>query len=108
MAYSEPLAERLRAIVEGQKGVTERKMFGGLAFMIQGNMCCGIVKDSLMLRMGDAAEAALTEPHTRPMDFTGKPMRGMLYIDPEGIITDEDLGGWVSRAVNFAKALPAK
>lgn len=108
MPYSEPLAQRTRAILQRQKGITERKMFGGLAFMVHGNMCCGIVSDSLMLRMGDAAEAALMEPHTRPMDFTGKPMRGILYVDADGIASDEDLGAWIRRALQFARSLPPK
>ena len=78
MAYDEKLADRVRDILEGDPGVSERKMFGGLAFMVDGHMACGIAGDDLMLRLGaEGAEAALQKPHVRPMDFTGRPMKGM-------------------------------
>jgi TfoX/Sxy family transcriptional regulator of competence genes len=83
--------------------VVEKKMFGGLTFMVAGKMACGVVHDDLMVRVGpDGDEAALAEPHTRPMDFTGRPMRGMVYVDPAGLATDADLGHWVDRAVRVA------
>jgi TfoX/Sxy family transcriptional regulator of competence genes len=84
-------------------------MFGGLAFLLNGNMCCGVTGDRLMLRLGeDGAREALAEPHARPMDFTGKPMKSMIYVEPAGIASEEDLRKWVGRAVAFAASLPAK
>ena len=85
MAYDEMLADRVRAAITALDGnVTERKMFGGLAFLLEGNMCCGVLGDRLVLRLG--AEA-LREPHTRPMDFTGRAMASMMYVAPEGYAT---------------------
>jgi len=84
-------------------------MFGGLAFMAHGHMCCGLVQARLMLRVGpDACERLLEEPHAWPMDFTGRPMRGFLYIDPAGIATAKTLRTWVGRALAFADSLPPK
>jgi TfoX/Sxy family transcriptional regulator of competence genes len=84
-------------------------MFGGLAFMVAGHMACGIVGDDLMLRLGeDDADAALDEPHTRPMDFTGKPMKSMVYVAPAGTETDPALVAWVKRATAHARTLPPK
>lgn len=84
-------------------------MFGGLAFLIGGNMACGVVGDTLMVRLGnEGAAAALAEPHTRPMDFTGRPMKSMVYVDPPGIAGQEDLYRWVDRAAAFAQSLPPK
>jgi TfoX/Sxy family transcriptional regulator of competence genes len=108
MAYDERLADRVRGVLLADAGLTERKMFGGLAFMLDGHMCCGIVGDELMLRLGvDGADAALARPHVRPMDFTGRPMAGMVCVAPEG------LGGvalrrWVERARAFVHTLPPK
>jgi TfoX/Sxy family transcriptional regulator of competence genes len=85
--------------------MSERKMFGGVAFMFDGNMAFGIIGSELMARLGPAAEEALTEPHVRPMDFTGKPMKGMVYIGQEGIADDADLERWVRRALAFARSL---
>jgi TfoX/Sxy family transcriptional regulator of competence genes len=83
--------------------LSERKMFGGLAFMIDGNMCCGIVDDRLMLRLGaDLAEMALTRPHVHQMDFTGRPMTGMVYVAPEGL-GGKVLQPWVEQAAGFAR-----
>lgn len=109
MAFDETLADRIRSVLKRQKGVAERKMFGGLAFLLNGNMCCGVTKDQLMLRLGEQGTAeALTQPHARPMDFTGKPMKGMVFVAPAGLASDEDLRGWVERAVAFVSTLPAK
>ena len=109
MAFDEKLADRIRKVLVRREGVSERKMFGGIAFMIQGNMCCGVIKNDLMLRLGDAdAARALEEPFTREMDFTGRPMRSMIYVGHEGHETDADLRRWVRRAVKFAEQLPAK
>ena len=109
MAYDEELAERIRRALAGRQGVSEKKMFGGIAFMLRGNMCCGIVRDDLMVRVGpERHEEALAQPHARPMDFTGRPMRGMVYVTPEGCRTDEALKRWVEQGLNFAATLPAK
>lgn len=109
MAYDEDLANRIRAALADTQAVTERKMFGGLAFLIGGHMTCGIVGSDLMLRLGeDSADAALDEPHTRPMDFTGKPMRTMIYVEPAGTATDGTLHGWIERAAAHTRTLPPK
>jgi TfoX/Sxy family transcriptional regulator of competence genes len=108
MAYDETLAERVRAELAGEDGLTERKMFGGLAFMLDGNMACGIVKDELMLRLGpEGADRALDEPHVRAMDFTGRPMTGMVFVAPEGL-RDEGLRHWVGEAASYVRTLPPK
>ena len=109
MAYDETLAGRIRKALTPRPDVMERKMFGGLAFILRGNMCCGVVGDTLMLRLGnEGAASALGEPHTRPMDFTGKIMKSMLYVGPDGIAADEDLYRWVNRGADFAETLPPK
>lgn len=108
MAYDERLADRVRGVLLTDAGLTERRMFGGLAFMLDGHMCCGIVGDELMLRLGvDGADAALQRPHVRPMDFTGKPMTGMVYVAPEGL-GGAALRRWVERARSFVHTLPPK
>ena len=105
MAYNEALAERIRIELQDRDDVEERKMFGGIAFMVAGRMAIGVTHDDLMVKVGaEAHEAALSRPHTRPMDFTGKPMRGMVYVDPEGTADDADLRFWIDRAVNVAIA----
>ena len=107
MAYDDGLAHRIRAALAGTQDVTERKMFGGLAFLVGGHMTCGIVGTQLMLRLGETgADAALDEPHTRPMDFTGKPMRTMVYVEPAGIVSDDALRGWIERATAHTRTLP--
>ncbi len=109
MAYDEGVAQRLREALSDEDDVVEKKMFGGIAFMHRGNMCCGVVGDELMLRVGaEAYDAALREPHARPMDFTGRPMRGMLYVGTDGFESDEALGAWLRRATAFTQALPRK
>jgi hypothetical protein len=85
MAYDEPLADRIRDALRSRPDVREQRMFGGLAFMIGGHMACGVTGERLMLRVGEEGAArALAEPHVRPMDFTGKPMRGMVFVEPAG------------------------
>ncbi|HSE82090.1 MAG TPA: TfoX/Sxy family protein [Gaiellaceae bacterium] len=108
MAYDEELADRVRVLLADEEGLTERKMFGGLAFMVNGNMACGIVEDELMLRLGaEGAEAALNHPHVREMDFTGRPLTGMVYVGHGGL-GDSELRDWVTRATAYARSLPAK
>jgi TfoX/Sxy family transcriptional regulator of competence genes len=109
MAYDEALARRVREVIAGKRGVTERRMFGGLAFMLRGNMFVGILQGSLMARVGPANyERALASPGARPMDFTGKPMRGYVYVDAEALKTAAGLKRWVGLCVDFAATLPAK
>jgi TfoX/Sxy family transcriptional regulator of competence genes len=109
MAYDEELAERVRAALAGVKGVTEIRMFGGLCYTVDGNMAVGVNGDDLMVRMApDDGDAALAEPGARPMDFTNRPMRGFLFVGPEGTGTDRSLRTWVGRGVAFASSLPPK
>ena len=109
MPYDEGLAERIRDVLDAVPGVVERKMFGGLAFMVRGNMACGVVGDELMVRVGpEGYEKALKRPHAREMDFTGRPLRGMIYVGAGGLSADEDLTAWIARGAEFAKSLPAK
>lgn len=109
MAYDEALADRLRDVLAPRSDLTERKMFGGIAFMVAGNMAVGVIGDDLIVRLDPAdAEQALSEPHVRPMDFTGKPMKGMIYVASAGTEADEDLAGWVEAGADFAASLPPK
>ena len=109
MGYDENLADRIRMELAGQKDLTEKKMFGGLAFMLGGNMCCGVVNDDLVVRVGpNSYEDALAEPQARPMDFTGRPLTGWVYVEPEGCRAEKELTKWVRRGVDFAKSLPRK
>ena len=109
MAYNEQLAQRVRDLLTTFPGVTERKMFGGLAFLLRGNMCCGVVGEELMVRVGrESYEAALHEPHVREMDFTGRPLTGFIYVASEGLASDGDLRAWVERGARYAQSLPAK
>lgn len=109
MAFDEGLAERLREHFHEKPGYSERKMFGGLCFMLSGHMTCGIVGDRLMARVGPSQyAAALDRPHAREMDFTGKPMRGIVYVDAEGLDDDADLQQWVGLCEVFVRTLPPK
>jgi TfoX/Sxy family transcriptional regulator of competence genes len=109
MAFDEGLAERLRETLELRHNVTEKKMFGGLAFMLDGHMFVGILGDRLMARVGPAGYAdALRQPHASEMDFTGKPMKGYVYIAPEGFESDRDLEKWVAVCAKFVSSLPSK
>ncbi len=109
MAYDERLAGRARKLLTRRGGLYEIKMFGGLAFMVRGHMCCGVVKDLLMVRVGpEAYREALAEAHARPMDFTGKPLKGLVYVVPAGTRTDEQLSAWVGQAARFVQTLPPR
>ena len=109
MAYDEGVAQRLREVFAERTDVVEKKMFGGIAFMVSGNMCCGVVGEELMARVGpEQYEQALQQPFAREMDFTGKPMKGFVYVASAGFVTDEDLQAWVARCEQFARTLPAK
>jgi TfoX/Sxy family transcriptional regulator of competence genes len=109
MAYDEALADRVRGVIGDDPRLSERKMFGGLCLMVSGHMCVGIVGDELIVRVGpDGYPDALAQAHAREMDFTGKPMKSMVYVRPKGYESDADLERWVETAVRFAKTLPAK
>jgi TfoX/Sxy family transcriptional regulator of competence genes len=109
MAYDDGVAQRVREALIDQSDVVEKKMFGGLAFMVRGHMCCGVVGGELMLRIGpEGYDSALSQPHARQMDFTGKPMKGFVYVAPTGFEDDGDLQSWVDRALSFVTTLPAK
>jgi TfoX/Sxy family transcriptional regulator of competence genes len=108
VAYDEKLAARVRALLAERDDVEERPMFGGLTFMLGGNMCCGVNRDELIVRLDPAAEdAALGQPHARPMDLTGRRMRGFVTVRPEGL-KGRALNRWVGQAVARSEALPAK
>lgn len=109
MAFDEALAARARDILGERDDVEERRMFGGLAFMVSSHMACGIIRDELMLRVGPGNEAAaLAKPHARPMDFTGRPMPGMIYVAPAGLKTAASLRAWIERGLAFVATLPAR
>jgi TfoX N-terminal domain len=109
MAYDEGVAQRLREALGARRDIAEKKMFGGLAFMLSGNMCCGVIGDTLMARVGPRQyDKALARKHARAMDFTGKPLKGFVYVAPAGFASDRDLERWVSLCVAFAGSLPRK
>lgn len=108
--YDTDLLDRLRELMAGQPGLSERAMFGGVALMLDGHMCVGVMKGGgLMVRLSpDDAEAALAEPYAREMDFTGRPMRGWVILEGEGLASDADLQAWTDRAVRHVRTLPPK
>ena len=109
MAYDEALAGRVRDAMAGRDGVSERKMFGGLCFMLNGNMLAGVNRSGLMLRVGPARfDATLAKPGARPMDFTGRPMAGFIYVDRAAVESDEGLNSWLNEALGFVETLPPK
>jgi TfoX/Sxy family transcriptional regulator of competence genes len=109
MAFDEGLAERIRGVLDARSDVDERKMFGGIAFLVAGNMACGVMRDDLMVRMEPEAVAALeSEPGVRRFDMGGRPMRGWLLVAPEASADDGDLERWVRRGEEFAASLPPK
>jgi len=109
MAFSESLAQRIRDCVGKRRGITEKKMFGGVGFLHQGNLLVGIWKNSLIARLGpEQAALALREPNVARFDITGKPMKGWVLVEPEGIETDEQLRGWIDKSLDFVSTLPSK
>lgn len=109
MAYDEGLARRIREMLPGQEALVEKKMFGGVGFMLHGNMACAVHKDMLVVRVGPQGhEAALAMPHTLPFDITGRVMRGWVMVSAEGCAEDEALEAWVNRGIKFAMTLPSK
>ena len=108
MGYDEKLAARIRSLFVNRRDIAERRMFGGLTFLCSGRMCCGIVGDDLMVRVGpNRYEESLGKPHVRPMDFTGRPMTGYVYVAPAGRRTEPSLRAWVTLASRFVATLPA-
>jgi len=109
MAFDEMLAERVRRALAGRRGVVEKRMFGGLAFMLRGNMCCGVLGHDLVVRVGPPAhETELKRPHARVMDFTHRPMKGYLYVAPKGVATAASLRARLKPALAFVATLPRK
>jgi TfoX/Sxy family transcriptional regulator of competence genes len=110
MAYDEDLAARIREVIGAEAGLTEMKMFGGLAFLINGNMSVGVSgKGGLMVRVDPAeTDALLAKPHARPFEMRGRGMRGWLRVDPDGVRTKRQLETWVRRGVGYARSLPPK
>jgi hypothetical protein len=109
MAYDEGLAQRVREALGDLPDLVEKKMFGGVGFMVRGNMACGVNKDRLIVRVGsERHEEALARPHTGPFDITGRPMKGWVMVAPDGYESDEVLRDWVQQGVDFSLTLPAK
>ncbi len=109
MPFDDKLANRVRKILEKIEGLSEKKMFGGLCFLINGNMAFGLVNDDLMIRVEpESYEKMLSQPHVRKMDFTGKPLKGFLYIGVKGTESDKDLRKWVLKGIEFAMSLPGQ
>jgi hypothetical protein len=109
MAYDEHLASRIRKALGRAPGITERKMFGGIAFLRHGLMFVGVSDSTLMARVGkEHYEDSLAREHVRVMDFTGRPMAGYVFIDEPGIATDQALGFWLKRCLDFVATLPPK
>lgn len=109
MAIDEALVQRMRALLVGAGALDEKRMFGGVAFLVRGNMACGVLRSDIIVRVGPARYAgALAEPGARVFDMTGRPMTGWVRVEPEGHATDEALARWVEEGVAFARSLPAK
>src|SRR5437588_936393 len=109
MAFDERLAERIRGSLGRRKGLVEKKMFGGIAFLLNGNMCVGIHKSDLIVRLApEETDKALAQRHTRRFDLTGRPMKGWILVESAGLRTDAKLTKWVNGAATYASSLPAK
>lgn len=109
MPYDESLGSRIRSLLKDHPGLQEKKMFGGVGFLVNGNMACGVHKDSLIVRVGaEAYTSAMTRPGTRPFDMTGHPMAGWVMVDPPGFASDQELSRWVQQGLDFAASLPVK
>ena len=108
MAYDEELAERVRAQLDDEPGLTERKMFGGIGWMLEGNMAVGMISTGLLVRLGQDADAAISEPHASAPMMGSRVMKGFVVVAPEGVETDEQLAAWVARGSDVARSLPPK
>jgi len=109
MAFDQTLAARIRKRMGRRTGLSEKKMFGGIAFLLNGNMCCGVNGETLIARLEPGATAqALSEPHTRTFDLTGRPLKGWILVEPEGLMTEAKLGKWIQVATKYAESVPPK
>lgn len=109
MGYDGKTADRVRSILSARRDVVEKRMVGGLSFLVDGSMCCGVTSTGLMVRVGsDAHERMLARPHVRPMVFAGRPLAGFVCVDPVGYRTDAALAAWIQRGIDFVSTLPAK
>ena len=109
MAYNEKLAGRIREVLKGKRGLVEKKMFGGIAFMLKDKMFVGIAKNDLMIRvLNEKYEECLKKPHAREMDFTGRPLKGFLFISEEGIKTKKQLSKWIDLGIEYVQKSPPK
>ena len=109
MTFSERTVNQIRRAIGNTPGLSERPLYSGVAFMVRGNMCCGMIDDNLVVRVGpDTYDDALREPHTRPMDFTGRPLPGFVYVDRDGFASSNSLRQWIDRSVSFVRTLPPK
>ena len=114
MPFDEQTAHRLRSVLAEELSdcdvkIEDKRMFGGFAIMVNGHMCCGVVGQDLVIRVAaNEYEEALSQPHARPMDFTGRPMRGFVYVDPGGIRNNTRLKAWIRRSLHFVLSLPSK
>jgi hypothetical protein len=109
MPYSKSLAARIRQLVAARRGVVEKKMFGGVGFLLEGNMLVGVWHDSLIARLGaEPAVQALKQPHVREFDITGRAMKGWVMVEPDGIESDRQLSDWILKTCQFVETLPAK
>src|ERR1051326_2221599 len=109
MAFNALLAERIRNQLARRKGIVEKKRCGGVGFMLNGNMCVGVWKDSLIVRLeAEETDDALKEPHSRVFDITGRPMKGWILVDKAGVADDKALRAWIERALKYVAALPKK
>jgi TfoX/Sxy family transcriptional regulator of competence genes len=109
MPYSQSLADRIRWTLRSNRSVKEKKMFGGVGFLLNNNMLVGVWKDSLVVRLGpETGSEALTKPHVKEFDITGRPMKGWVMVEPDGLESDSQLAEWVEQAIQFVQTLPAK
>ena len=109
MSFDELLAQKIQDLISSRPDFEAKKLFGGIGFMLNGNMACGVYQRYLIVRVGpDAYADVLGKPHTRPFDITGRPMTGWVLVDPEGIAADEQLRSWVQMGIDFSLTLPAK
>ena len=109
MAYNESLAQRLSDLIKGRKGFYPQKMFGGIGFLLNGNMSFGVYQDYLILRLGeDQASSALKKKHVKPFDITGRPMKGWVMVHIDGANGEKNLTNWIKGAISFVKTLPPK
>jgi TfoX/Sxy family transcriptional regulator of competence genes len=109
MAFDEKLAERIRRRLARRKGVVEKKMFGGVGFMLNDRLAVGVWKDSLIVRISpEDGDDAIKEPHVRPFDIARRPMKGWIMVGPDGLTDDRQLGAWIQQATKFVSGLPAR